>query len=55
MLEDEFLQASLPLFENGEVDVIEWSFDVGWSRPALHLDHQDLDFDDLSLGDRSSH
>ena len=27
----------------------------GWSRPALHLDHQDLDFDDLSLGDRSSH
>jgi uncharacterized protein len=35
MLEDEFLQASLPLFESGEVDVIEWSFDVGWSRPAL--------------------
>ncbi len=35
MLENEFLQASLPLFESGAVDVIEWSFDVGWSRPSL--------------------
>src|SRR5438128_440545 len=28
MHEPEFLQASLPLFENSEVDAIEWSFDT---------------------------
>ena len=35
MLEDDFLQATLPLFENGEVEALEWSFDIGWSRPAM--------------------
>ena len=30
MLEDDFLRAAYPLFEAGEVDVLEWSFDVGW-------------------------
>ena len=35
MLEDEFLQAALPLLESGVVDALEWSFDVGWSRPSL--------------------
>ena len=35
MLEEDFLRAALPLFEQGEVDVLEWSFDVGWSLPKL--------------------
>lgn len=35
MLEKAFLQAALPLFESGGVDALEWSFDVGWSRPSL--------------------
>ena len=35
MLEDDFLRAALPLFEAGEVEVLEWSFDVGWGLPAL--------------------
>jgi len=35
MLEDDFLRAALPLFEAGEVEVLEWSFDVGWSLPKL--------------------
>jgi uncharacterized protein (UPF0276 family) len=35
MLEDDFVRAALPLFESGEVDILEWSFDVGWSLPAL--------------------
>ncbi|NUQ53559.1 MAG: DUF692 family protein [Phycisphaerales bacterium] len=32
MLEEDFLGATLPLFEEGAVDVLEWSFDVGWGR-----------------------
>lgn len=28
MLEPQFIQASLPLFESGEVEVLEWSFDT---------------------------
>ena len=35
MLEDDFLRAALPLFEAGEVEVLEWSFDVGWGLAAL--------------------
>jgi uncharacterized protein (UPF0276 family) len=35
MLEDDFLRATLPLFEAGEVEVLEWSFDIGWGLPAL--------------------
>ena len=30
MLEDDFLRAAFPLFEAGDVEVLEWSFDVGW-------------------------
>jgi uncharacterized protein (UPF0276 family) len=30
MLEDDFLRAAYPLFEAGQVDVLEWSFDTGW-------------------------
>jgi uncharacterized protein (UPF0276 family) len=37
MLEDDFLHASYPLFEAGEVDVLEWSFDVGW--PPVVMPH----------------
>ncbi len=35
MLADDYLQAVLPLFENAEVEALEWSFDVGWSLPSL--------------------
>src|ERR1043165_7015718 len=34
MLEEDFLRAAFPLFEAGEVEVLEWSFDVGWP-PAV--------------------
>lgn len=37
MLEDDFLRAALPLFTGGEVEVLEWSFDVGWP-PAVMPD-----------------
>jgi uncharacterized protein (UPF0276 family) len=30
MLEDDFLRAAYPLFEAGIVEILEWSFDVGW-------------------------
>jgi uncharacterized protein len=29
-LEEDFLRAAYPLFEAGEVEILEWSFDVGW-------------------------
>ena len=35
MLEDDFVRATLPFLEAGEVEVLEWSFDVGWSLPKL--------------------
>jgi len=35
MVEPDFTAAALPLLEAGEVDAIEWSFDIGWSRDAL--------------------
>lgn len=31
MTEDDFRLAALPLFEEGVVDAVEWSFDLGWS------------------------
>lgn len=31
----DFLAASLPLFEAGEVDMLEWSFDTGWTDDEL--------------------
>lgn len=34
MLEEDFLRAAYPLFVAGEVEVLEWSFDVGWP-PAI--------------------
>lgn len=30
MLEDDFLQAAMPLLEGGEVEALEWSFDTTW-------------------------
>lgn len=33
MLEDDFREAASPLFAEGVVDVLEWSFDTGWTRP----------------------
>ncbi len=33
MLEDDFHQAAQPLFESQQVDIVEWSFDMGWGRP----------------------
>lgn len=42
MLQDDFVRASLPLFESEEVEVLEWSFDVGWSLPALPAWSQEL-------------
>ena len=33
MLEDDFRMAAAPLFAQGIVDVLEWSFDTGWGRP----------------------
>ncbi len=32
MPEPEFFQATRQLFEAGQVEVVEWSFDVGWGR-----------------------
>jgi uncharacterized protein (UPF0276 family) len=45
MLEDDFRRAALPLFEGGDVEVLEWSFDVGWGNqgmPAWSLDLVDF-------------
>jgi hypothetical protein len=44
MREDVFRRATLPLFEAGEVEVLEWSFELGWAggEPpwvTLLLDH----------------
>jgi len=33
MLDDAFRQTALPLFEAGDVDAIEYSFELGWARP----------------------
>lgn len=33
MLDPDFFQAAQPLFEAGEVEVLEWSFDMGWGHP----------------------
>ncbi len=35
LVEPEFAAATLPLFEAGAVDVLEWSFDVHWDAPPL--------------------
>jgi uncharacterized protein (UPF0276 family) len=35
MLEPDFIGAALPLFEYGEVEVLEWSFDTGWGPDSL--------------------
>ncbi len=34
MLDDDYRRAVYPLFEAGEVDAVEWSFDCGWGHPA---------------------
>ena len=35
MIDDAFRQASLPLFEAGEVEVLEWSFDTVWGAAPI--------------------
>ena len=35
MVEPDFAQTILPLLEQGLVDVVEWSFDVGWSERGI--------------------
>lgn len=35
MIEPDFRAAILPLLEAGEVEALEWSFDIGWGRPNL--------------------
>jgi uncharacterized protein (UPF0276 family) len=35
MPEPEFAAATLPLFEDGLVDVVEWSFDMGWGPSGV--------------------
>lgn len=35
MLDADFRRSVLPLLEAGEVDALEWSFDVGWSLDTL--------------------
>ena len=35
MPDDDFARATLPLFEEGIVEAVEWSFDVGWALPQL--------------------
>jgi hypothetical protein len=37
MMESGFLHAAQPLFEAGEVEVLEWSFDMGWGVKAKPL------------------
>ncbi|KGP62404.1 hypothetical protein EP47_08290 [Legionella norrlandica] len=41
MPEQDYMDASRPLFESGDVDIIEWSFDMCWGRkipqPCLDL------------------
>jgi uncharacterized protein len=35
MLDSDFLRAAYPLFEAGEVEVLEWSFDCGWPPTVM--------------------
>lgn len=35
MLEGDFMRAAYPLFEAGEVEVLEWSFDCGWPPTVM--------------------
>jgi uncharacterized protein (UPF0276 family) len=35
MLQEDFLAATLPLFSNDEVEILEWSPDIGWAAPAM--------------------
>lgn len=35
MLQEDFLAATLPLLSNDEVEILEWSPDIGWATPAM--------------------
>lgn len=35
MLQEDFLAATLPLFSNDEVEILEWSPDIGWAAPTM--------------------
>ena len=37
MLEDDFARAAYPLFDMGEIEILEWSFDVGWPPANVSL------------------
>jgi uncharacterized protein (UPF0276 family) len=42
MLEDDFARAAYPLFEVGEIEILEWSFDVGWPPATVPQWAEDL-------------
>jgi uncharacterized protein (UPF0276 family) len=42
MLEPDFLRAAYPLFEAGEVEILEWSFDCGWPPTVMPHWAEDL-------------
>ncbi|MCP5090420.1 MAG: DUF692 domain-containing protein [Gammaproteobacteria bacterium] len=35
MIEEDFLEAARPLFDTDTVEVLEWSFDIGWQQPSV--------------------
>lgn len=35
MLEEDVFQAAKPLLENGDIEILEWSFDMGWGPDPL--------------------
>lgn len=35
MLQEDFLAATLPLLSNDEVEILEWSPDIGWAAPTM--------------------
>ncbi|KTD62277.1 hypothetical protein Lsan_1810 [Legionella santicrucis] len=43
MPEQDYLDASLPLFESGQVEVIEWSFDMCWGKKIPQRCHDLLE------------
>jgi uncharacterized protein (UPF0276 family) len=42
MLEADFLRAAFPLFADGAVEILEWSFDVGWPPAVMPAWAEDL-------------
>lgn len=44
MLEDSYRRAAFPLFEAGEVETLEWSFDTSWTSPPPAWAAELIDF-----------